>query len=154
MIDSRLEKLKYSIYAIRCTANGRIYIGCTSDVQKRIHQHFLELRKYEKIKTSNVNKTKSGVEWQEDFDKYGEESFESYLLEDNIPYSDKGARENHWILEYGSFDPQKGYNTKVSRPQVYKIIKGLPPKMEGPGVTVDELLTEGGQEEAKTNENM
>ena len=145
MATDKRKNLKYSVYAIRCSKNGRIYIGSTSDVQNRVHQHILELRRHEKIKVSNCGKSKTGVEWQEDFDKYGEEAFEAYLIEEDLSYEEKAERENFWILEYDAINPKKGYNTKVCKQPKYKIIKGIPPKMEGHGVTVDELLAEGGR---------
>jgi predicted GIY-YIG superfamily endonuclease len=125
------KKRIYTIYAIRCKATGRIYIGCTAFLQTRVHQHILELRRHEKIKVSGGGKRKTGVEWQEDFDKHGEESFELYVLEDNVAYKDRLVRETHWIEEYDTMNPAKGYNTMPSWQAKHDIMAGLPPKMTG-----------------------
>ena len=118
----------YCIYAIRCTANGRLYIGCTCDLQNRIGCHFRELRCHKKIKKSNVHKRATGVEWQTDYDKYGEGAFEFYVLEDNIPKDEKLTREAYWIKKYDTTNPAKGYNydCRFNKP-VFKITSGLPP---------------------------
>ena len=123
-----VDNLIYSIYAIRCKANGRLYIGCTSDVQTRIGGHFSELRNHKKIKQSNVRKRATGVEWQTDFDKYGEDAFEFYILEENITNKEKLTREAYWIKKYDSTNPAKGYNydCRFNKP-IYKISGGLPP---------------------------
>jgi group I intron endonuclease len=121
------ETKSYSIYAIRCKVNGRIYIGVTADVQTRVHQHFLELKRREKVKQSNVDHHQTGVEWQADYDEYGEEAFEVYVLEENIAHDARHARETHWIRKYDTMNPQNGYNVKPSQKKVHAIIAGLPP---------------------------
>ena len=125
----KLKDRSFTIYAIRCARSGRLYIGCTSDVQNRIHQHILELRRHEKIRVSTCGKHKTGVEWQSDFDEYGEESFEFYVLEENIAHADRYSREMYWIGEYDTMNPDKGYNTKPSWCAKHDITLGLPPKI-------------------------
>lgn len=136
-----LDNAKYCVYAIRCKINGRLYIGCTSDLQTRIGNHFSELRNRKKIKQSNVNKKETGVEWQTDYDKYGEGAFEFYVLEDNISKTERLTREAYWIKKYDSTNPAKGYNYDCRFNKItFKISSGLPPMPSG--VTVDELLTD------------
>lgn len=140
---------KYCVYAIRCKVNGRLYVGCTSDIETRIANHFCELRNHKKIKQSNVSKRTTGVEWQTDYDKYGEKAFEIYVLEEKVAKEERFTREAYWMKKYDSTNPTKGYNhdCHLSRP-VFKISSGLPPMPSG--VTVDELLTD--HEEEAVNE--
>ena len=126
MEDTELRN--YTIYAIRCAANGKMYIGCTSDLQSRVHNHILELRRHEKIRTSNRDKHKTGVAWQEDFDTYGEEAFEFYALEVNVAHADRYKREMYWIGEYDTMNPANGYNVKPSYSVGHNIVVGFPPK--------------------------
>lgn len=125
------EQRTYSIYAIRCRDTGRVYIGATCDVERRIRQHLDELGRHAKIKKSNVHKQISGQEWQDDYDTYGEESFDFYVIETGIKYEDRLRREDHYISELNTCDKRYGYNTKrsVKRKQSdLVIIKGLPPR--------------------------
>lgn len=95
----------------------------------RLGNHFSELRNHKKPKQSQVNKKPSGVEWQEDYDKYGEESFEFYILEENVDKNERFNREFYWIKKYDTTNPDKGYNTDCKRNRPYfKITAGLPPK--------------------------
>lgn len=137
--------LTYCVYAIRCKVNGRLYIGCTSDLQTRIGGHFSELRCHKKIKQSNVHKKKTGVEWQTDYDKYGEGAFEFYVLEDDIPKTERLTREAYWIKKYDSTNPAKGYNYDCRSNKItFKISSGFPPMPNG--VTVDELIADDEKE--------
>lgn len=89
----------HTIYAIRCKENGKLYIGRTTRLEERIKIHFTELRNgRHKIKTL-----------QDDFKKYGAENFEVYVLEENIPYSER-MKEYEYMRKYNSFDEKFGYN--------------------------------------------
>ena len=127
------EEAMYSVYAIRCKATGRVYIGCTRDVKRRINQHMIELRAHKKIKYSNVKKIVRGKEWQDDFDTYGEESFEFYIMESGIPFSNRQRKEAEWIRKYDACDPTKGYNAQcqgLTAVNAIEIKEGLPPLPE------------------------
>lgn len=91
------------IYCIRCNANGRVYIGRTKNLEQRIRQHLSELRRGYKKEMRNPL-------FQEDFDKYGEESFSYYVLERDVSPGDVVDRENYWINKYKSNRRQYGYN--------------------------------------------
>ena len=116
------------VYAIRCTQNGKIYIGSTVQLEERIYQHFQELKAGRKAKVSNVNKIKSYDTWQADYDKYGKNAFEVYCIEQNIPKEELRKREAYWMTEYKSKNPQYGYNASGSVKAKYEIIFGMPPK--------------------------
>ncbi|MBQ6264495.1 MAG: GIY-YIG nuclease family protein [Clostridia bacterium] len=116
-----------SIYAIRCKANGKMYIGSAVDVKQRWLNHLSSLRTGEKgRRTSEQNKN-----WQADYDKYGVSGFEIYILEENIKYSDSYSRESYYIDYYDVCNPEKGYNatgSKAWHKANIGVIKGLPPK--------------------------
>ena len=117
-----------SVYAIRCTKNGKIYIGSTVQLKERIYQHFQELKAGKKTKISNVNKIKSYDSWQSDYDKYGKDAFEVYCIEEKIPKNKLHERESHWITVYQARDPEFGYNARGLIREIPTIIVGLPPK--------------------------
>lgn len=118
------------VYAIRCKENGKIYIGSTIRLEERIYQHFRELKSHRKTRISNVNRLKSYVNWQDDYDKYGADAFEIYCLEVNIPQNKLREREFYWVEEYKAKDPKYGYNSMGFSKNSYEIINGLPPKKE------------------------
>ena len=81
------------------------------------------------MKTTRVGEQRVNSKWQEDFNKYGINSFELYLIEDNIPDDISLEREQYWMREYKSFDEKYGYNIKwKSGVKMYEYIKALPPK--------------------------
>ena len=117
----------YSIYAVRCKENGRVYIGCTTDVQRRIYQHFRELINNQKMKTSSEKRLVSGELWQNDFNVFGPDAFEAFVLEEKVLIRDKRLKEEKWIEKYQSRDPKYGYNIRSSISQTFPIVDGIPP---------------------------
>ena len=87
----------FTIYAIRCKGNGKLYIGRTCNLDSRIQTHFCELK-------SGRHNSKTMVE---DFKKYGREHFEVYILEENIPYKER-FKEYEYMRTYNSFDENYG----------------------------------------------
>ena len=80
-------------------------------MKSRISEHFLSLRRGCKgngSKRYGVNQ----ANFQKDFDLYGEDAFEVYVLEENIPPESCQAAETKWISEYNSTDPRYGYNIR------------------------------------------
>lgn len=59
------------IYCIRCVVNDKKYVGQTSDLQRRKRDHLGLLR----------SKKHHSKKLQSDFNKYGEDAFEFYVLE-------------------------------------------------------------------------
>lgn len=134
------QKADSVIYAIRCKDNGRMYIGATANLTSRINTHFRELMNREKRaveRDSNGRRiggsTPEGSLWQRDFDKYGKESFEVYILEENVSKDVREEREDYWIRKYKSYEPEYGYNKRTERLAKVEIIKGLPPLPESEG---------------------
>ena len=116
-----MKKKKFTIYAIRCKKNGKLYIGRTTRLDNRIKSHFCEL------KTERHN-NKLLVE---DYKRFGRENFEVYVLEENVPYSKRG-KEYEYMRKYNSFDKEFGYNKgDIKKKEVSKIeyIYELPPNL-------------------------
>lgn len=78
-----------------------------------------------------------GSNWQMDYDKYGRESFEVYILEENIPKEKREEREDFWIDKYRAADPKYGYNHRRERVFKVQVTEGLPPMPEDDRVVVD-----------------
>ena len=107
------------VYAIRCKENGKVYIGCSTDVGARFFMHMWEL--------GRGCKARSNPEWQNDFHRFGEEAFEVYVLEDGVAQAARKDRENHWIDVYQSINPQCGYNRRRAKQRECPIVPGRPP---------------------------
>ena len=108
----------YSVYAIICKVNKKIYIGRTTNIKQRINNHFDNLK-------GNNHKI---LDLQEDFNKYGIDNFEVYLLEEDIDYTDR-KKEYDYMREYNTFDKKYGYNQgdlKSSQKREIEIIKKKP----------------------------
>lgn len=103
------------IYYIKNKTNGKIYIGSSKNIEKRIKQHKNDLIN---------NKHKS--QWlQFDYNKYGSEYFEYEVLEEVMDNKDLLKREKYYIEKYETID--KGYNTntalKDSKQDQLKLLK-------------------------------
>lgn len=109
----------YTIYAIRCKANGRMYIGRTKQLtEERIKAHLTLLRS-----KKHTNKL-----MQEDYNKYGEDNFEYYELETGLTFENRN-KECFYMDKYKTCDSRYGYNTRDNHSRakgIIKIIKGLP----------------------------
>lgn len=86
------------IYKITCTANNKIYIGSSVNLQKRKCEHFRELRR-RKHRNSYL---------QHAWDKYGEETFVFEVVELVLPMNTT-AREQYWLNKLKPFG-DKGFN--------------------------------------------
>ena len=89
----------HTIYALRCKSNGKLYIGRTTKLDERIKIHFQELKS-----GRHTNKL-----LLEDYKKYGRDNFEVYVLEKDIPYSER-YKEYEYMRSYNTFDKKYGYN--------------------------------------------
>lgn len=82
-----------SVYAIRNKVTGRIYIGSAVDARTRVQTHFIELRRgHKRITDKFGNDASKPSQWQIDFNAYGFDSFEWYILEENIPPDKRAER--------------------------------------------------------------
>lgn len=123
---TRNEERLFSVYAIRCEENGKTYVGCTGDVQRRVKAHLSDLKGGRKTDVKAGKKTPSN--WQKDFDKYGSCAFKVYLLESfNSKMSALNA-EKKWIKYYDSENPDRGYNKPARMRNNRKEIEILPCK--------------------------
>ncbi len=113
-----MDDRAFTIYAIRCKENKKIYIGRTEQTtRERIIIHLRALRK-----NKHTNKI-----MQEDFNKYGENSFEFYELETGISFNNRDKEIDYMDL-YKTCNEKYGYNTKDQhhRKGTFEIIKGKP----------------------------
>lgn len=99
-----------TIYAIQCRKTDRVYIGRTYRFEARIREHFYELRKGQKTYYSADKTERTASRFQKDYIKYGEDSFDIFILEENVPPDLCKEREAFWIAEYNSANPVYGYN--------------------------------------------
>lgn len=91
------------IYCIRCTVNGKVYIGVTYDVTQRWPTHRSKL---------NCSKHDNKA-LQADWNAYGKSAFEHSILEQFSRFDPARTRitqERHWIAKYRSEEPAYGYN--------------------------------------------
>lgn len=90
------------IYAITCTANGKIYIGQTrGHIKRRVGQHFTHLK-------GNYH---SSPAFQNSYNKYGKAAFEYELIEEinpEKPHAYFTEREQYWIDTLDTYN--KGFN--------------------------------------------
>ena len=111
-----MKEKKSTVYGIRCKTTGRIYIGCTSEVNQRIATHFKELHRKQKLTTVYVNGHTERVPslFQKEYDEYGESDFDVYIIEQDVDKSKRSEREDFWMDYYKSTNPKYGYNRYAS----------------------------------------
>lgn len=110
LVDKRVTKPSV-IYAIQCSENGKVYIGRTQNLSRRIKQHWQE-KAYE-ARLMDTSDKKLGVvrsQFVQDFHKYGKDGFLIYVIEEDVSPETCDDREKFWINEYNSTDPRFGYN--------------------------------------------
>lgn len=103
MDQTKQEQINSGVYVIVCNGNGKIYIGGSTDIKKRIMCH-----------TSSLNRIKHGNVWlQSAWNIYGKEHFSFNVIE----YCEKDKikeRENFWFLETESYKEENGFNANIS----------------------------------------
>jgi len=105
-----MEKQKKSdagIYKILNLVNGKIYIGSSSRLRKRIYEHKLALNKGEHPNTHLQNA------WS----KHGESNFQYSVVEEIETPSKEYLleREDYWIDLLGAGNPSVGYNKRTAQ---------------------------------------
>lgn len=94
------------VYCITCTANGKVYIGSTTNLRKRWQWHRGDLR-------LNRHHTRH---LQFAWNKYGECAFTFAVLELVPDHEQLHIREQYWLDQYRAYDSARGYNHgKVAR---------------------------------------
>ena len=105
-LQPKLHKEKTGIYCIRNIETNKVYIGKALDIYRRVKAHITDL---------NTRRQKSENQYFINaWHKYGSNKFEYFVLE----YLEKNEnllkeRELHWIKEYDSINPEKGYNLRM-----------------------------------------
>lgn len=119
------------IYAIRCIPTEKVYIGRSYRVDGRIREHFLEKRRNIDL-AKEYGRYDRLSQFEKDLDIYGRESFEVYILEEDVPPGECKAREAFWIAEYRATESNFGYNKRSEEtPKRVDFIRGCPPKKRG-----------------------
>lgn len=96
-----MDKSLYGcVYKITCLKNNKVYIGQSINFKRRVWEHKNLLRN---------NKHKNRY-LQEDFNKYGEDSFKFTLLKDNLSLKDRRLQETKYIHFYGGIENDNVYN--------------------------------------------
>jgi group I intron endonuclease len=93
------------IYKITSITNGKIYVGCASNIRTRINGHLYDLRK-EKHKNSYLQRA-----WL----KYGEKNFIFEIIE-KCDITNLHTREHYWVTLLNCLDKNIGYNLKPTDP--------------------------------------
>lgn len=82
--------MKCGVYKIKCTGNGKFYIGSSVNIPKRLTQHFSQLRhgRHENIYLQRV------------YDKYGEESFVTSVLAETETIGRARRKEQKYLNKF------------------------------------------------------
>lgn len=110
-----------SIYAIRSKTTGRVYIGRSQDPYLRMQQHFQHLKRGDRYCGTDA--------FQEDYERYGADDFEAYILEQGVEPQRFQERESYWIDRYKATDPRYGYNKDKMEYKKIPFVPGLPPNI-------------------------
>jgi group I intron endonuclease len=90
------------IYLITCTANHKIYIGSTSNLRKRHHDHFADLKRG----------AHSNRHMQSACNKYGIDVFTFDVLEYVMPFI-RIEREQYWLDKLKPYNHDIGFNVAI-----------------------------------------
>jgi len=88
------------IYLIRNTISGLHYVGQSSNIEQRFHQHRSNLRRYaDKIKNGIIPKKRINIILSRSWVKHGEQSFDFRII-DICPIDLLTIRESMWLYFY------------------------------------------------------
>lgn len=91
--------MSIGIYKYQNKINGKIYIGQSSNIEKRFAQHL-----YDAERCKNGDQT--GIDYA--IKKYGIENFDFEIIEKSDSLQELDDREIYWISYYDSY--KNGYN--------------------------------------------
>lgn len=93
------------IYCIRNIETGKVYIGKSKNIYKRIHQHIYDLKN---------NRKNENMYFQNSWNKYGKDSF-TYTVLEKIDLKDEDlfyVRELYWMDFFNSTNNKFGFNLR------------------------------------------
>ena len=105
------------IYSITNKVNDKKYIGMTRDIKDRWYRHKRNLR---------LNEHKN-EHLQNSYNKYGLNSFEFKIIEENIPYKSLEEKEKYYIEKFNTF--KSGYNRTTGGEKNYSMSKETKEKL-------------------------
>lgn len=120
-IAPKIEKI--GVYAIRCKANNKCYIGSAFNLFFRLTTHSRDLRLRGRLSSVTDKMT-------EDVEKYGLDNFEFLILQtfenNTIFYEELYNAEKNFVIQYNTIFPN-GYNTYYPAPtnasKIHTLIK-------------------------------
>lgn len=92
---------KNCIYALRHNPTGKIYVGCSNNVERRVHEHLTQL-------SHNRHPVET---MQADFNTYGND-YSYFVLFEAFAAYDAFLMERHFMSLLDTRNPEKGYNHK------------------------------------------
>lgn len=90
---------KACVYVLKHIPTGKVYVGCSNNVERRINEHISQLKRG----THPVERM------QDDFNEYGND-YSYYILFEAYASYDAFMMERHFMSLLDSRDPNKGYN--------------------------------------------
>lgn len=99
-VKKHAEKKGSGIYMIQNLVNGKIYIGQSVQLNKRIQSHKRTLK----------NNKHYNSHLQRSYNKYGFENFK-FIIVENCDIEELNKRELYWMNHYNSHDKNCGYNS-------------------------------------------
>ena len=118
----------YTVFGIRCSKTGRMYIGITGNhINSAITPYFSDLKNGRRKVSEKRGKPLVTSIWQADYDRYGRDAFDVYMLERDIAKEDRTERKDFWINRYRTMDERFGYNRRGALNNDVVIEDGLPP---------------------------
>jgi hypothetical protein len=114
--DKTLKKSFIGIYKIRCRINNKVFVAFSKDVDKKLREHKLALRRGKhRVQTMQI-----------DFNDYAENAFEfkvierftkTFLKTKSVTQIDRLLRSRtiHWKFELHAYELSNSYNNRTIR---------------------------------------
>ena len=111
MVKDKEEAPYGYIYKITNTINVKVYIGKTGKtIEERWSKHLENAEELKRAREANPHKNIAGTHLNNAINKYGSNAF--IVNQEDVAYSreELNEKERHWVKEYDSMNPDKGYN--------------------------------------------